>query len=309
MVRVLRYPALTAAAAAASVVCALARDWCLPLSAGWARMLLAASMLLLAAAVMLLSCRFFVDEHGVGVGFLLRVRRTPWRDLKALGVLRCNSRRRYLYGMYGGATDFLTLLHRAPHCGDWGFVAPLTDRLEAAVEMCCPYKVCLQGGSIPARPVRQRPLWQHAALSLLVLLPLAAAAFVMAGLTVTRAAAEHTAAAAWGATAGALLLCCAGVLLLSRARIAVAACPCISEEGVSAGRWLYLPWSEVRFAYGRRTAEGSGLFLLSQPLEAANHHGCPPLLCLSLPDTSTLLLAYLTYCPYAQKGEQNSTIS
>ena len=41
---------------------------------------------------------------------------------------------------------------------------------------------------------------------------------------------------------------------------------------------------------------------LKQPLEKAGKHGEQAVYCLSLPDTSTLLLAYLTYCPYAEKG-------
>ena len=49
-------------------------------------------------------------------------------------------------------------------------------------------------------------------------------------------------------------------------------------------------------------AQVSGMFLLSQPLETAGRHGEQAVYCLSLPDTSTLLLAYLTYCPYAEKG-------
>ncbi|MBP3656226.1 MAG: hypothetical protein J6K32_05955 [Clostridia bacterium] len=303
MVRVLRYKGLTVSACVGAVACALARDYLLAQQMiGWARVLLAVTLLLLLLCVALLSCRFFVDADGVGVGFLLRVRRTPWQDLRALGVLRCNSSRRYLYGMYGGASDFLNLLHHAPRCGDWGFVVPLTDRLEAAIEMNCPYKVCTSGAGMPARTMRQRPLWQQAAVQLLVMVPPALAAFGMAMLMALRAASVHDAFAAWGWTAAAMLLCCAGSMLMARVRTAATTCPCISEEGVSAGRGLYLPWSEVRFCYGRRTVEGSGLFLLSQPLEAANRHGCPPVLCLSLPDTSTLLLAYLTYCPYAKKA-------
>lgn len=302
MVRVLRYPYLTAAAGAAALVCALLRDYCIAKTIpGWAGVLLAATLLLLAACVLLLSCRFLADEHGVGVGFLLSVRRTAWHELGALGVLRCNSRRRYLYGMYGTRGDFLNLLHHAPRCGAWGFVSPLTPKLEAALEMYCPYKVCLRGQGMPVSAERRRPLWQPAALAVLLMTPPALAAFAAAGQLLFRAA--HTAHLwpAFGMTSAALLLCLGGGLLLARVRVCIITCPCISEEGISAGRGLYIPWSEVRFAYGRRTAEGSGLFMLSQPLETVSRHACPPLFCLSLPDTSTLLLAYLTYCPHAQK--------
>ena len=291
-----------AASGACALLLALARDACIAQGQiGWGVALLAATLMMLALCVVLLSCRFFVDEQGVGVGILLSVRRTPWHELGALGVLRCNSRRRYLYGMYGVNGDFLNLLHHAPRCGAWGFVAPMTGRLEAAVEMYCPYKVCLRGQGVPMRTKRQRPLWQYALLNALLMLLPALVVFAMAAQAMLRAVHTAHAVTAWGLAAAAVALSLAGALLLARVRVCLTTCPCISEEGVSAGRGLYLPWSEVRFCYGRRTAEGSGLFMLSQPLEAVSRHGCPPLMCLSLPDTSTLLLAYLTYCPYAKK--------
>ena len=113
MVRVLRYPRLSAASCALAIACALARDLCKGAGLdGLSRVLLFATGLLLALCFVLLSCRFFVDGQGVGVGFLLRVRRTPWSDLAALGALCCNSRRVYLYGLYRGQADFLQMLHR-----------------------------------------------------------------------------------------------------------------------------------------------------------------------------------------------------
>ena len=94
----------------------------------------------------------------------------------------------------------------------------------------------------------------------------------------------------------------AGLFLLYRALVAVTTCPWISEEGVRAGIGVYMPWEDVHFGYVHRRAQVSGMFLLSQPLEKAGKHGEQAVYCLSLPDTSTLLLAYLTYCPYAEKG-------
>lgn len=79
MTRVLRYPFLSAVSCLSALVCAIARDICVGEGlAGWARVLLVMTFVLLALCFMLLSCRFFVDESGVGVGFLLRIRRTPW---------------------------------------------------------------------------------------------------------------------------------------------------------------------------------------------------------------------------------------
>ena len=94
----------------------------------------------------------------------------------------------------------------------------------------------------------------------------------------------------------------AGLFLLYRAIVAVTTCPWINEEGVRAGVGVYMPWEDVHFGYVHRRAQVSGMFLLSQPLETAGRHGEQAVYCLSLPDTSTLLLAYLTYCPYAEKG-------
>ena len=87
MVRVLRYPYLTGAACLCAVSCAVARDLCVGKGLlGWSRVLLICTFVLLGLCFALLSCRFFADELGVGVGFLLRVRRTPWHELASVGV-------------------------------------------------------------------------------------------------------------------------------------------------------------------------------------------------------------------------------
>ena len=139
MVRVLRYPYLTGAACLCAISCAVARDLCVGKGLlGWSRVLLVCTFVLLGLCFALLSCRFFADELGVGVGFLLRVRRTPWYELASVGVLSCNSRRTYLYGLYQGSNGFLELLHRAPGCGSWGFVVPTSRRLVSAVLDLCP---------------------------------------------------------------------------------------------------------------------------------------------------------------------------
>ena len=302
MVRVLRYPRLSAAACAGAILCALCRDICVQQGLhGWAGALLAATLLLLGASFALLSCRLFVDAQGVGVGFLLRARRTPWQELAALGALCCNSRRPYLYGLYQGRDDLLQLLHRAPACGQWGFVAPLSRKLAAAVQTYCPYPVDLTPRAHGAPGGRMRALWHQAALYLLAMLPAAAIAFLTAALMMARAAGRDVLSGSLASAAAAMALCGAGLLLLNRAAVAVMTCPRISEQGVCAGRGLYLPWEEVRFAFVRRAPQGSGLFLLSERLETARRRGSPPVYCLSLPDTSTLMLAYLTYCPHAPR--------
>lgn len=302
MVRVLRYPRLSAASCALAIGCALARDLCGGAGLdGLSRVLLFATGLLLALCFLLLSCRFFVDGEGVGVGFLLRVRRTPWNDLAALGALCCNSRRVYLYGLYRGRADFLQMLHRAPVCGEWGFVAPLNRRLAAAVQTYCPFDVDLTPPP-PKRPRgRLRPLWHQAALYPAVMLPTALIAFLTAALMLLRAAGQEPLPLVFGLSAAAFGLCLAGMILVNRAGVALLTCPRISEEGVGAGGSLYLPWEDVRFGFVRRAPQGSGLFLLSQELSSAARRGAPPVFCLSLPDTSTLLLAYLTYCPHADR--------
>ena len=301
MTRVLRYPRLSALSVAAVMACALGRDACVSASLhGWAQVLLIATLALLLLCMMLLSCRFFVDEGGIGVGFLFRVRRTPWEDLAALGLLCCNSRRRYFYGMYHGATDFINLIHHAPQCGPWGFVVPVSSRLIRAITQFCPFTVNLSVVPRAKRKLHLRIQWHQAAVQAAILLPSAALALVTGALMLMRASGQSS-----GVLSGTLLalsLFAAGLMLLSRLMNTVSTCPRFSEEGVGAGRGVYLPWEDVRFCYVHRIAQMSGLFLLSQPLETAQRRGAPPILCLSMPDTRTMLLAYLTYCPHANQG-------
>lgn len=305
MTRTLRYPRLSAMVCALAIGCALLRDLCVSASLnGWARVLLIATLALLCCCFALLSCRFFVDEGGVGVGFLLRVRRTPWEDVASMGVLYCNSRRRYFYGMYRGSTDFLNLLHHAPNCGPWGFVTPANRRLVRAVCACCPFDVDLSPMPAYRREGRLRLQWHQAALYGLLMLPCAAIAFLTGALMLVRAAALTRLLSVVGLTLGALALFGAGLLLLHRALNTAMTCPAFNERGICAGSGLYLPWEEVRFGYVHRVARISGMFLLSRPHEEVKDRGAPPILCLSMPDTSTLLLAYLTYCPFASRGEE-----
>lgn len=305
MTRVLRFPRLSAAMCFCTIACALMRDMCISAGLmGWARVLLFATLALLGLCFVLMSCRFFVDAAGVGVGFLLRVRRTDWEDLASLGVLCCNSRRMYLYGMYRGQKDFLKLLHHAPRCGEWGFVVPGSRKLFSAIATACPYEVDLTPVREKKRAAKLRLLWQQAAIYTLLMVPAAALAFFTGAMMLLRASGLEAAFSVLGLTLGALLLFGAGFFLLNRAQVTVMTCPGINEEGVCAGRGLYLPWEDVHFGYVHRVRQASGMFLLSQPLEEVGRRGAAPILCLSMPDTSTLLLAYLTYCPHARKTER-----
>ena len=303
MVRVLRYPRMFYAVSTLTVACALLRDACVSASLdGAARALLIATAALLAACLVLMSCRFFVDVRGVGVGFLLRVRRTDWEDVAALGAVCCNSRRRYVYGMYRQSTDFLNMLHHAPACGPWGFVVPVSRRLLQAMETYCPFALDLSPVPEKRREGRMRIQWHHAALYALLLVPAAAIAVFTAALMLLYAVtAERWITLLW-LTLGALGLLMAGLTLLRRAGNTLITCPAFSEKGVCAGSGLYLPWEDVRFCYVHRIGRISGMFILSQPLEAVRGRGAPPVECLSMPDTRTLLIAYLTYCPHANKG-------
>ena len=301
MVRALRYPRLFYSVSALTIVCALLRDVCVSASLdGLARILLVATLLLLPACILLMSCRFFVDPQGIGVGFLFRVRRTEWVDVAALGLVCCNSRRPYFYGMYRGATDFLNMLHHAPACGPWGFVVPVSKRLLAALCTYCPFELDLSPFPRYRREGRLRPQWHHAALYALMLLP-AVLVSCLTGTLMLMDAAQNSRifTVAW-VTLGALALFTAGVMLLKKMLNTALTCPAFNEQGVRAG--LYLPWENVRFGYVHRYRKMSGMFLLSQPLDAVKGRGAPPVCCLSMPDTTTMLLAYLTYCPYASKG-------
>ena len=301
MTRVLRYPRMSAAACMAAVACALARDACVSAGlTGWARVLLIATIVLLALCMALLSCRFFVDEIGVGVGFLLRVRRTPWENIASFGLLCCNSRRLYFYGMYQGSTDFINLIHRAPLCGAWGFVVPASRKLVRAVGMYCPFDVNLSSVARIKRQGRLRAQWHQAAIHSALMLPSAAVAFLTGTLMLIEAAQSSRYALSLPLLA--LALYAAGLTLLYRMSNTISTCPGFNEQGVCAGMGLYLPWEEVRFGYVHRLAQMSGLFLLSAPLEQMHKRGAPPIFCLSMPDTRTMLLAFLTYCPHANQG-------
>lgn len=303
MTRVLRYPRLCVAACLGTVTCAFLRDYCVDRGmTGWSRVLLCATLMLLGLCFVLISCRFFVDEIGVGVGFLLRVRRTEWENLAAVGLMCCNSRRKYLYGLYRGSADFLHMLHRAPRCGPWGFVVPSGKKLTNALNTLCPYEIDFSPVPVPRRGGRMRMLWHQAALYALMLIPASAVAFLTGTLMLIRASGENGWLSVIGLTCAALCLFSAGLFLLYRALLTVFTCPGINETGVRAGYGLYLPWEDVRFGYVHRVGQVSGMFLLSEPLEAVTKRGSPPIRCLSMPDTSTLLLAYLTYCPHAPKG-------
>lgn len=306
MTRVLRYPRMSALLCAMTIACALLRDVCVSASQdGWAQVLLIATAALLALCLTMMSCRFFVDHRGVGVGFLLRSRRVDWEEIASFGLLYCNSRRRYFYGMYRGRTDFLNLLHRAPYCGSWGFVVPVSDRLMRAVLMNCPIQVDISPMPAYKRTRRLRAQWHQAALHLLVLIPSAALAFLTGTLMLLQAAALTEFSTVAGLTLGAMALYGAGVTLLYRVFNTMMTCPGFNEAGVCAGRGLYIPWENVQFGYVHRVARMSGMFLLSQPLDVVTRRNAPPILCLSMPDTSTMLLAYLTYCPHADKGLRN----
>ena len=303
MTRVLRYPFLSAVCCLSALACAVARDICVGEGlSGWARVLLVMTFVLLGLCFTLLSCRFFVDEGGVGVGFLLRVRRTSWDDLASMGVLSCNSRRTYLYGLYHDSPGFLEMLHRAPGCGRWGFVVPTSRKLVRAVVAFCPQEIDFTPAPKTHSVNPLRPLWHQAAVYLLMLIPGAALAFFTGTMMLFRASELPGALSVVGLTLAACAMFAAGLFLLNRAAVYVTACPCINEEGVRAGFGMYMSWEDVHFGYVHRRAQVSGMFLLSQPLETVGKRGQKPVYCLSLPDTSTLLLAYLTYCPYAEKG-------
>ena len=293
-----------------AMTAAVARDICLSRSlTGWSNVLLTVTMTLLCASLVLLSCRFLVDYKGVGVGFLFRVRHTAWENLAAFGALCCNSRRLYLYGLYKPNPDFLHMLHRAPRCGSWGFVVPVSKKLAGGISACCPWEIDLYTGMRRHREKGMRSVWHHALITVMTSVSAAAAAILTAHALIRRACALPSYALSAPPTLMAMALMYIALRMMYRAYIAATTCPRISEHGVSAGGGLSLSWEEVRFGYVHRMARFSGLFLLSEPLCVLGRAGCPPVRCLSMPDSSTLILAYLTYCPHASKGvETKGTI-
>lgn len=304
MVRVLRYPRLSALACAGAFAAAIARDMTIASELpGLSGALLTLTLLLLLSGLCLISCRFLVDMEGVGVGFLFRVRRTAWSELHALGTLACNSRRIYLYGLYRHSPVFLHMLHRAPRCGRWGFVVPMSKKLAGAIAAYSSFELDLYTGIRRCKEKGMRPVWHHALFQLVTTLPASAAALFTATALALRAVRSTAFLPCAARTGMAALLAFVALQLLYRAFLALQTCPHISERGISMGRALYLPWEEVRFGYVHRMGRISALYLLSAPPDELARTGAAPVCCLSMPDTSTLLLAYLTYCPHAKKSE------
>lgn len=303
MVRALRYPRMFYTVCSLTIICALLRDACVGASLdGAARVLLVTTCVLLLLCLILMSCRFFVDARGVGVGFLLRIRRTGWKDIASFGLLCCNSRRQYFYGMYRNSTDFLNMLHHAPGCGPWGFVVPVSKRLLSAVRLYCPFEADLSDPPHIKREGRMRLQWRHTLPYLFITLPAVAVSLATGAWMLLGAANAIRSSTMMWMTLGALTLLAAGFLLLRKLGNTLLTCPAFNEQGVCTGRGLYLPWKEVRFGYVHRIGKMSGMYLLSQPYDAVKGRGTPPVMCMSMPDTKTMLLAYLTYCPHASKG-------
>lgn len=308
MVRALRYPRLCLTFGLLAMSLAMGRDYAVGNSLpGLARVLLTGTVLLLALCLMLLSCRFIADENGVSITFLLRVRRVRWENVATIGMICCNGRRPYLYGMYKGRTDFMRLLYHAPWCGPWGFVVPLSRRLITEIDAVCPYNIDLSGFSeIPRKePKPLRAVWQHAALYDLALIPAALLSGFTAAMMLQRACDIYL--SVWGSVG---LSCCAAVLvslsvfMLHRALLNISTCPRVGENGVAAGWSLALPWEMVRYGYIHRRATMSGMFLLSRRPEELTVRSPKPVACLSLPDSRPLMLSYLTYCPNVKKNER-----
>ena len=231
------------------------------------------------------------------------------QNLAAFGALCCNSRRLYLYGLYKPNPDFLHMLHRAPRCGSWGFVVPVSKKLAGGISACCPWEIDLYTGMRRHREKGMRSVRHHALITVMTSVSAAAAAILTAHALIRRACALPSYALSAPPTLMAMALMYIALRMMYRAYIAATTCPRISEHGVSAGGGLSLSWEEVRFGYVHRMARFSGLFLLSEPLCVLGRAGCPPVRCLSMPDSSTLILAYLTYCPHASKGvETKGTI-
>lgn len=303
MVRVLRYPRLCALCCAGAFAAAIARDLSLGGDhPGSKSVLLTLTLILLLSGLCLLSCRFLIDHEGVGVGFLFSVRRTKWADLHALGTLCCNSRRVYLYGLYRTSPDFLHMLNRAPRCGPWGFVVPMSGKLAAGVSACCPHGIDPYTGIRRRREKGMRPIWHHALLYTLSSFATAGVAALSSGALLYRALEQNAFSSSAALTLGSAAFAYFALQLLYRGVISLQTCPHISENGVSAGRALYLSWDEVRFGYVHRMGRVSALYLLSEPQNDMTLKGGPPVRCLSMPDTSTLVLAYLNYCPHASKA-------
>lgn len=301
MVRVLRYPRLFGASCISVLILAGARDYCLSAGLyGWARVLMVAVVVMLLLCCGLMSCRFFLNEQGVGIGSVLHLRHSSWSSISALGILCCNSRRPYLYGLYDRSPGFLDLLHCAPRCGSWGFVVPTSRKLNAALMTYCPEEI--QFAPIPAGkpPRHMRHLWHQAALYALMMLPGALVAFSTGTLMLIKASAL-TLFPLILLTLAALGLFAAGAFLFYRVLLYMFTCPRVSDEGVSSG--LYLPWEDVHFGYVHRMGQSSTMFFLSQLLEEAGKRGAPPILCLSMPDSTRLMLQFLTCCPHARKSE------
>lgn len=270
-------------------------------NAALARAAFCATFILLPVALLLMRCCLLMDERGVFIGTPLHRYRLLWRDMDAVGYMQCNARRVYLYGMEKGDDSFARMLHDAPFATPRHFVVPASAALRAAVVSLCPFPPESVFARAEALPRTHRRLLSRLYMPALLLLPGGALA-LLTGARIALSACQNAYATLplCALCAAAIGCAAAGLYLLSSAANALSANPVLGPQGVRvgfAGRSLTLRWEDMG-ALCRLRAPGVGtLYLLSAPLPPAGDSPAqPPLRCISLCDTRSVLFAVHSFC-------------
>ena len=300
--RFARYPRLQRLVIACCALTALAADLAHGAgNAALARAAFCATFILLPVALLLMRCCLLMDEKGVFIGTPLHRHRLLWRDMDAVGYMQCNARRVYLYGMEKGDDSFARMLHDAPFATPRHFVVPASAALRAAVVSLCPFPPESVFARAEALPRTHRRLLSRLYMPALLLLPGGALALLTgARIALSACRSAYATLPLCALCASAIGCAAAGLYLLSSAANALSANPVLGPQGVRvgfAGRSLTLRWEDMG-ALCRLRAPGVGtLYLLSAPLPPAGDSPAqPPLRCISLCDTRSVLFAVHSFC-------------
>lgn len=279
-----------------------------------ARALLVYTLLSLGITCVFMCCRLFVDAKGVGVGAVFYRHHTRWEDIAAIGYLRCNGRRAYLYGLDNRYTSFERLLLRAPRCGSGRFIVPDSRKLRIALGRYCPFSIENVFGRQERLGGTQARTWMGPMLWATLLCAggvLAAGTGLSIGRFVCTTALEPAGLLLWCILSAGCL--CGGAFLLVQGGNTLFYAPVVSEQGIrigSARHGLALPWASVAEVW-RVKAQGRGsVYLFNMPSPTTRREGQTaeaagpvrkPMDCLSLTETHLLALAMRTYCPKAAR--------
>lgn len=311
MVSFCRFPRLFASFSVLTVALAISCD--VLLLRGFVSVshaLLVFTVISLVITCALMCCRIFIDDNGVGVSTLFHRRRIHWSDFAAIGWMKCNGRRVYLYGMSMRHASFPRLIVRAPFCGPGRFVVPDSKKLRAALQRFCPFPPDYHFGEQKHVGGISSRVFVHAIVDACLLLPFGLLACYIGGQMTIR---SFTSNLSWGDLIVGCVMSsvCVGVgaFLLHRTFTALFFAPSISQEGISVGRESYglsFLWGDVSDVWQMSAGLLSTLYVYNRtpPSGRVAHKedgtatpAREPLSILSLADTRIVLLGIKSYFP------------